>query len=355
MSGFSARRAAKSAVAAAARLPLAATRPLVQPYVVGYHRVVEDFDAEARRTIPALLVTRATLERQLDWIARHFRVASLDEIGAALEEGRPFDKPVAALTFDDGFQDNFELARPLLLRKGLPAAFFVVTDMVGRPAWQIFDRLYRLLVRAVPGWDDARRTIEVLERTGVSRSAADVIHAAAGPDAATGRILATTRQDDVLALIASLEREAGPLDAQAPPLMSWDAVRVLRRDGFIIGSHTRTHAWLPAEASARVADELRASREALKRELGGSVSHFAYPAGEFTGAVVDDVADAGYRFAYTICAHRLPRHPQLTIPRELLWEHSATAAFGGFSPSQMACHVRGMFSGMNGCRQAHGD
>ena len=129
--------------------------------------------------------------------------------------------------------------------------------------------------------------------------------------------------------------------------------RGMRRAGFTIASHTRTHVWLPRENPERVADELAGSRLELERQLGEPVAHFAYPAGAFTSDIVAAVGKAGYRFGYTICRHRDSRRPLLTISRELLWEHSATDGHGRFSPAQMHCHVHGLFSGMNGCAQRH--
>src|SRR5579862_847058 len=115
------------------------------PFIACYHRVVGDFHRSATGTIPSMLISAGMLERQIDWLARHCEIMSLDEIGARLESGRPFDKPAAAVTFDDGYSDVYHYAYPLLKRKGIPAAFFVVTGLVGTGRPQLFDRLYRLL------------------------------------------------------------------------------------------------------------------------------------------------------------------------------------------------------------------
>ena len=56
---------------------------------------------------------------------------SLDELGQRLSEGRRDDRPLAAVTFDDGYRDVYENAFPMLVRKGIPAAVFVVTKLIG--------------------------------------------------------------------------------------------------------------------------------------------------------------------------------------------------------------------------------
>ena len=101
------------------------------------------------------------LERHLEWIGRRFEFVPLDEIESRLAGGGGFRRPAAALTFDDGYADVYEQALPLLKTWGVPAAIFVVTDLIGSSQIPLYDRLYLALVRAVGarhlrfavGWD----------------------------------------------------------------------------------------------------------------------------------------------------------------------------------------------------------
>jgi peptidoglycan/xylan/chitin deacetylase (PgdA/CDA1 family) len=128
----------------------------------------------------------------------------------------------------------------------------------------------------------------------------------------------------------------------------------LTRAGVTVGSHTASHALLTQESRDRVRDELRGSRRALERRLGAPVRHFAYPDGRFDAGVVEEVAAAGYRTAFTTCQHRDPRRRLLTMPRRLLWENSCRGAAGAFSPAVMSCVVDGVFGLSDRCRQDHG-
>src|SRR5262245_15321933 len=104
-----------------------------RPLVVGYHRVVDDFESEAAVEMPSMVTSRAMFECHLECLGRTFDFVSLDEIGERMARDLPFEKPVAAITFDDGYRDVYDQALPVLERKGIPAAMFVVTDLVGRP------------------------------------------------------------------------------------------------------------------------------------------------------------------------------------------------------------------------------
>src|SRR5262245_61103256 len=128
----------------AARL-LARTDPTVMPFIVGYHRVVENCEESANKTIPSMLISTTTFAQHVDWIAKRFQIVSLDEIGNQLRSGRRFSRPTAAITFDDGYADVYDYAFPILRRKGLPAAVFVVTALIGTSQLQLSDRLYMVL------------------------------------------------------------------------------------------------------------------------------------------------------------------------------------------------------------------
>src|SRR5438093_38790 len=116
------------------------------PFIACYHRVVENFERSARGVNPPMLISTRMLEHQIDWLAKRFALMSLDEIASYFRAGRPFEKKrPAAITFDDGYRDVYDHAFPLLKRKGVPAAFFVVTNLVGTSQPQFFDRFYLLL------------------------------------------------------------------------------------------------------------------------------------------------------------------------------------------------------------------
>jgi len=302
------------------------------PLVINYHRIVEDFASSAETSIPSMLVSRSMLERHLDWLGRRFRFISLDELGARLEGKDGREDPVAAITFDDGYRDFYDHALPVLKRKGVPAAVFVVTDLVGTQRVQLHDRLYLLLARRFRSRSGAREPFE-----------------------ATRLLLETLPQTEIEKVIQALEAEAPLSEDTYRPFYSltWDMLNELHRIGVTIGSHTRTHVQMTNESRERMMEEAAGAREEIEGRLGTSVQHFAYPSGYFNTAAVDAVATAGYRFAYTTCSHHDPRRPLLTVPRVPLWENSCRDSHGAFSGSILSCQINRAFDLVSGCRQHH--
>lgn len=327
------------------------------PFVVGYHRVVEDFAASAKDSTPAMLVSRKMLARHLDWIGRRFRFISLDELGARLKNQEPFHEPVVAVTFDDGYRDVYDHAFPLLKQKGIPAAVFVVTGLMGTSTLQIHDMLYLLLARAFSL--NGRRPPELeglLRRLG---ALLPDIAAADGrltdPIAVSSAALRTLPQSGIRQLIEALQAYINiePTIRETHRQLTWEMISEMHRAGIVIGSHTVTHAALPNEESAKVREELAVSRRELETRLGATIRHVAYPDGRFNAATVRAAADSGYCFGYTTCQHHDPYHPLLTIPRQLLWENSCLDVMGRFSGSIMSCHVNRAFDFRSKCDQNH--
>ncbi len=113
---------------------IARTHPRPRVQILTFHRVNDDNDP----FLPSL--PTAVFAARMAYIARHYRVMTVEDLAAALQEGR-VPKNALAITFDDGYRDNFTHAAPILKRLGLPATIFLVTGHIDTPRALWFDRL----------------------------------------------------------------------------------------------------------------------------------------------------------------------------------------------------------------------
>ena len=106
--------------------------------VLMYHRVIDREDRDKAYSHPGIIVETSTFERHLRFLRTHFHVASLREFRDRMISGRPFAKRTCLITFDDGWQDNYTHAFPLLAKHELPATIFLTSGFVGtgRRFWQ---------------------------------------------------------------------------------------------------------------------------------------------------------------------------------------------------------------------------
>ena len=325
------------------------------PLIVGYHRVVQDYDRSATTSIPSMLISARMLEKQLDWLGAHYRLVSLEDMGKRLEEGRSA-AGTAAVTFDDGYRDVYDNAFSILKRKGIPATVFVVTGMIGTSRSMNHDRLYALLARALSVGAAPASVLAGLHgdcglRIPEPRSLA---RASRTTFTALRLFLDALPQPAILAVIAKLESRFGILGTDGGLALTWEMIDEMRSAGVSIGSHSKTHVQLTHESAAVKRDEIAGSRQDLAARLKAPVDHFAYPDGRFDSCTLIATAGAGYRFAYSVCGHRDPKFPLLTLSRRVLWERASVDARGAFSGAILDCLLGGIFDALSPCRRSHG-
>ncbi len=325
------------------------------PLILGYHRVVENYAAAVRHSLPPMLIAASTLEQHLDWLATRYRFVTLDEAAAADRHRARAGKPLATVTFDDGYRDFHEIAFPLLQRKGIPAAVFVVTDLAGTDRLQIHDEVYLLLCQL------AGESPGLLERLAGRIGAAPALRARIRAlDGNTFRLtrllLGKFSQLQLRSLLGLLREHARVPDGVRSTLRSldWPTLRRLHNAGVVVGSHTQSHAFLLNEPLQTIVDETVCSKLKAQSMLGAPVRHIAYPDGQFDSRVLDVVQEAGYRYGYTTCRHRDARRPNFTVPRRVLWEKSVLDRADAFSPALMSCLVHGVFDLRGRCTMRHG-
>jgi len=91
-------------------------------YILYYHRIFSQR--------PAPDVTLPLFEWEMSYLKKHYQVLSLDKLLDYMNGKLVLERPAAAITFDDGWFDNFVYAYPVLEKYGLKAAIFVSTGKI---------------------------------------------------------------------------------------------------------------------------------------------------------------------------------------------------------------------------------
>ena len=101
--------------------------------VVAFHSITPGTEGDGLRTPVAAFAAFCA------FFSRYFEVVTLHEMVRRLQAREPIDG-LLAITFDDGYRDNLDLAEPVLRQLGLPATFFVTTGFVGTDAQATWDQ-----------------------------------------------------------------------------------------------------------------------------------------------------------------------------------------------------------------------
>ncbi len=269
--------------------------------VLCYHRIRPDDDGFSTAFDPGVFgPTAGEFEEQLVWLRDHARVVGEPGlVELARSTAVPRD-PCVAVTFDDGYRDNFTLARPVLERLGVPAIFFIPTSLVER--------------REVGWWDVAAYLIWRTRRPAITFEGRAL---SVGEDRSRlVRWIQKRIQGREAALVPTLLAELSAACDVAPPdaslqdaqLMTWEQIREMARGGLVsIGSHAQTHRALSMMSLDEQRRELVDSKRILEAKTGRPVRTLAYPHGrsaDFTCETERLAREAGYELAFAFDSDR---------------------------------------------------
>ena len=126
-----------------------ATLAGVRSVVLCYHSVHPEASLDS--------VTPRRFDAHLNWLAEHCDVVPLREIKRVASSTA---RPRVAITFDDGYRDNYEFAFPSLMDHGFTATFFVIAGFLegDRAVRGRLARSWRVSLdeMAPMSWEDAR-------------------------------------------------------------------------------------------------------------------------------------------------------------------------------------------------------
>jgi peptidoglycan/xylan/chitin deacetylase (PgdA/CDA1 family) len=262
--------------------------------VLVYHDVYGGED-EPFLNFDGMHVRARRFARQMRYVSRRYRVVPLERLLEALG-GPPSHKPLAVVTFDDGYGDAYRHAYPVLRALSLPATIFPITQFIvdRRAPW--WDRLRDLVAVSpgatfcLPGEDGAAEWVRMGTKA-EKQAALRVL-------ASRLQRLPRDRREESLATLAT------GLGVTARERLAWEPLRPtevveMASHGISVGGHGTSHESFLHLSHDALHRELRESKRVLEALTGRAVSWLAYPYGDFSPAIAQAVAQAGYRGALT--------------------------------------------------------
>ncbi|MBU0580505.1 MAG: polysaccharide deacetylase family protein [Candidatus Margulisbacteria bacterium] len=195
--------------------------------ILAYHRVCPEFRG-------ALAVTPEQFEQHIiSFLKKGYQIKNLKDIYELyFKQGQSIPKKTLVLTFDDGYQDNYTYAFPVIKKYKLSATIFLAVNYINQK------KHFR--------WD--------LE----------------DPD------------------LANIQ-----LDARDYPL-TWPQIKEMHKYGLEFGSHTLDHPKLTKIPIHDAWQEIYQSRQDIEKELGTKVYSFCAPHGYLNSALTKLSEKAGY-------------------------------------------------------------
>jgi len=260
--------------------------------VLRYHELADDGEEVDAWTI----VKKSEFVRQMEYVAAHFTVLSLKEAFDAIHAPAgqyDTDKPIAVITFDDGYERNRTLLLPIVKSLKLPTTIFIATKSVqdGTLYWDAS------VINALQGNQPIKIDLEDLSLGKY------VIKSAKGPDkwmemdTLIGRLKDLNGEQRTIAVERILDQASH--GGQAPPIafspLSLTGLRQLSDCPLIsLEAHSHCHNILTQIDDQAIRTSIQTSKQLLNTWTGKPVNFFAYPNGNYDQRVVNIVKESGF-------------------------------------------------------------
>lgn len=311
--------------------------------VLAYHRVTPD-EQIGDCAYPAMHVSVSAFRRQLAALQTLYRTVSVAEAERILRGDQPLVRHTAVVTFDDGYEDNFKHALPVLAAAGVPAMFFLSVGFVDRGERFWFDEV----AGAVRAWK--RQPPDPAQATALP---AALVRALSGPGTVAqcareaAAFLKTLPDEERMQAMAHLRPLAGDVGGDDP--MNWEQVKGLLGAGMELGAHGVRHGILTRMPAAEVEQEIGTSVGLIAARTQAPVHSFAYPNGDVNGGVAAAAQAAGVRLGFTMDGYNVrPGQDLLRVARRNVCEDTSRGLGAGFSRAYFWCEITGVFDVLTG-------
>lgn len=282
-----------------------------------YHGV----DEVGSLTYNTRFISQYHLEQQIAYFRENFRVVSLREY---YEEHCSTDKLTIALTFDDGYANNFNRVLPILEKYQVPATFFI-TAIRAKNHTFLWPDFYDMLRKSAKELTfEGKKYIQNKHGNFISQESGELLNQYL-------RKLPFANIEvfiQEIALKTGLKMENFPTDYYLQ--MTVEQIKAVSDSPYVtIGSHSHTHADLVQRPLVESVAEMKFSKEWLEGITQKEVEAFAFPYGAYNLALVEAASQLGYQYIlplafnqvsdaqYPVLKERFGNNPFLSVKNQI--------------------------------------
>lgn len=262
--------------------------------ILNYHGVMDYVDYN----ISVNHMDVAQFEHQINFLSSHFNLLSEEEFLYNYKHNKFSKKKSVLLTFDDGYENNFKFAFPILKKHNAPATIFLISSLIDsdKPTWyDLVDNSKNLF--QVPS--NSSKINDLGIELGISNPS-DLTFSNFKNKLKSKSI---SQKEKVLTKYLeiigfdSLQKT----DAKYWKMLSSEQIQTMQHSGLItFGSHTVNHPNLDQIDESDLIMELRDSKIQLEKIVGKPVNSIAFPDGAYNEKVKEFSLNEGYKTLFAV-------------------------------------------------------
>ena len=271
--------------------------PGIEPriWVLMYHRILPHAEAEKQHEEPGMYVSPATFEKHITWMLDYMTPVALSDWVYRVSQSKPLPQRSVAITFDDGWRDNYTHAYPILKKHNIPFTIFAVSGMIGSTKSFWPNQLSQLLSNQESNsdWPAGLEWLAEISslKPGEVRTTEDI-----------SQVIQDCKQLSDRDIYRYLERAHAEEaeNRESRTMLDWGELLEMQNSELLeVGCHTENHVrlleTLPKET---IETEILNGKLLLEEKLNREVGLFCYPNGDISKKAHNVVVD-NYQAAVT--------------------------------------------------------
>ena len=233
--------------------------------ILYYHRIINDNDFSLQKGPNIhLCVKESEFKKQMQYIKENFKLVSLDNL---YDSNFKCDEFSVAVTFDDGYLDNFNIAYPILKELKIPATIFLISRNIIATPWAWWIELWNYVQKNnIINYEDKEYLIEdFTQKEKFFFKIKNIL-----------KKLNFNEQKNFFEKLTDNDRRE---NHQSIFMQKEEIEKMYKSELITFGCHTHSHICFSNFSTSVIEEEIKKSKSILESKLNLNIFHFAYPYG----------------------------------------------------------------------------
>ena len=262
--------------------------------ILNYHGVIDkvDFNYSINH------MDAEQFEHQIKFLSANFNILQQEEFLFNYLNDKPSKKKSLLLTFDDGYENNFKFAYPILKKYNAPATIFLISSLIDtkNPTW------YDLIDNTKYVFNNQKHSAETIKlgaELGIKYQK-EIFH---NDLKKYLKDQSTNEKNEIIEKYLNIIglNSMDNIDEKYWKILSSEQILKMQQSGLIsFGSHTVNHPNLDQIIKDEVELELKNSKSKIENILGKKINTIAFPDGAYNESVKKMTKEAGYTNLFAV-------------------------------------------------------
>ena len=229
-------------------------------------------------------IEKKTFIKQIKYLKKNANIISMDEVCYNISNKIKFKKNSVCITFDDGFENNFKIAYPILKKYKIPTLFYLCPEIISKKYFFWVDIIEICLLNTKEKFITIKKNDKYfLNNIKNKKKAVTKIkkYCKSIDDSKKNKVIMSI-------VVQSKVNYKKYINQDIYKPASWSQIKkVLNSNLFQIGGHSLQHSLLTKKSKTQMTKDIKETIKIIKKKTNIRVKYFSYPEGKFNESIIN--------------------------------------------------------------------